>query len=81
LDRAFRNYFQKRAGFPKMKTKKSIWQSYTTNNQQHTIYFEDDQIKLPKLKTLVPVKKHRAIKGKIKSATISAKNNEEFYIS
>lgn len=57
LDRAFRNYFQKRAGFPKMKTKKSIWQSYTTNNQQHTIYFEDDQIKLPKLKTLVPVKK------------------------
>lgn len=81
LDRAFRNYFQKRAGFPKMKTKKSIWQSYTTNNQQHTIYFEEDQIKLPKLKTLVPVKKHRAIKGKIKSATISAKNNEEFYIS
>ncbi|MCU6167828.1 hypothetical protein KWH76_23775, partial [Enterobacter roggenkampii] len=30
---------------------------------------------------LVPVKKHREIKGKIKSPTISAKNNEEFYIS
>lgn len=81
LERAFRNYFQKRAGFPKMKTKKSVWQSYTTNNQQHTIYFVDDQLKLPKLKSLVPVKLHREIKGTIKSATISAKNGTEFYVS
>ncbi|WP_430610200.1 RNA-guided endonuclease TnpB family protein [Enterococcus sp. DIV0876] len=81
LERAFRNYFQKRAGFPKMKTKKSHWQSYTTNNQQHTIYFDGDQLKLPKLKSLVPVKRHREIKGTIKSATISAKDGVEFYVS
>ena len=72
---AFRNYFQKRAGFPKLKTKKNIWQSYTTNNQQHTIYLVDDQLKLPKLKSFVAVKRHRPINGQIKSATISARNN------
>lgn len=81
LERAFRNYFQRRAGFPKLKTKKSIWQSYTTNNQQHTIYFDENQLKLPKLKTLVMVNLHREIKGNIKSATITAKNGEEFYVS
>ena len=81
LERAFRNYFQKRAGFPKLKTKKNIWQSYTTNNQQHTIYLVDDQLKLPKLKSFVAVKRHRPINGQIKSATISARNNTEFYIS
>ncbi|MGL9810464.1 peptide ABC transporter ATP-binding protein [Enterococcus sp. DIV0574] len=73
LERAFRNYFQKRAGFPKLKTKKNIWQSYTTNNQQHTIYLVDDQLKLPKLKSFVAVKRHRPINGQIKSATISAR--------
>jgi putative transposase len=81
LERAFRNYFQKRAGFPKLKTKKNLWQSYTTNNQQHTIYLVDDQLKLPKLKSFVAVKRHRPINGQIKSATISARNNTEFYIS
>ncbi len=48
----------------KNENQKSIWQSYTTNNQQHTIYFEDDQIKLPKLKTLVPVKSIGRSKGR-----------------
>jgi putative transposase len=81
LERAFRNYFQKRAGFPKLKTKKSTWQSYTTNNQQHTVYLVDNQLKLPKLKSFVAVRCHRPINGTIKSATISARNNEEFYVS
>ncbi|WP_417323528.1 hypothetical protein [Enterococcus alcedinis] len=38
-------------------------------------------MKLPKLKTRIAVNEHREIKGQIKSATISAKNNEEFYVS
>lgn len=83
LDRAFRNYFSGRAGYPKLKTKKDTWQSYTTNNQKHTIYFdqENGQLKLPKLKSLLFVHQHRPIKGKIKSATVSAKANHEFYVS
>lgn len=81
LDRAFKNYFSGRAGYPKLKTKKDPWQSYTTNNQKHTIYFDKDKVKLPKLKSLIAVHQHRSINGKIKSATISAKENKEFYIS
>lgn len=81
LDRAYRNYFRSQAGFPKLKTKKSLWQSYTTNNQQGTIDLVEGQLKLPKLKEHIPVLVHRAVKGKIKSATISAKYNEIFYVS
>ena len=81
LERAFTNYFTGRAGYPKLKSKKSQWQSYTTNNQKHTIYFVGNQLKVPKLKTLVNVHRHREVKGTIKSATISAKNGKEFYVS
>jgi putative transposase len=81
LERAYANFFQGRAGYPKLKSKKNSWQSYTTNNQKHTIYFIDGKLKLPKLKSLVQVHQHREIKGMIRSATISAKNNEEFYVS
>lgn len=81
LDRAYTNFFQGRASYPKLKSKKSVWQSYTTNNQKHTIYFEADKLKLPKLKSLVSVHQHRELKGHIKSATISAKEGREFYVS
>lgn len=81
LDRAFKNYFSKRAGYPKWKSKKSHWQSYTTNNQKHTIYFIGEELKLPKLKSLVKANLHREILGEIKSATISAKNNQLFFVS
>lgn len=81
LDRAFKNYFSKRAGYPKLKTKKNSWQTYTTNNQKHTIYFVGNQLKLPKLKTLINVNLHREVLGEIKSATISAKDNQLFFVS
>ncbi|WP_165038173.1 RNA-guided endonuclease TnpB family protein [Enterococcus sp. ZJ1622] len=81
LDRAFRNYFKGRAGFPKLKSKKNMWQSYTTNNQSHTIYLKGDRLKLPKQKELFKVELHRPVEGKIRSATISARYNEQFYVS
>lgn len=81
LEKAFKNYYRGRASYPKLKSKKSIWQSYTTNNQQHTIYIEADGLKLPKLKTKIQLHQHRPIEGWIRSATISAKNGQEFYVS
>ena len=81
LDRAFRNYFNGRASFPKLKNKKSMWQSYTTNNQKGTIYLEDKYLKLPKQKELIQVRLHRPVEGVIRSATISARYNESFYVS
>lgn len=81
LDRAFHNYFKGRAGFPKLKNKKSMWQSYTTNNQKGTIYLEDKYLKLPKQKEMIQVRLHRPVEGIIRSATISARYNEKFYVS
>lgn len=81
LETAFRRYYTGKSDYPKFKNKSNIWQSYTTNNQGQTICLTDGLLKLPKLKTRIAVNEHREIKGQIKSATVSAKNNEEFYVS
>lgn len=85
LDKAYKNFFRdKSVGFPKFKSKKNNYYSYTTNNQKNTIDIVDGKyIKLPKLKTLVRIKQHRQIPkdGKIKSATISKNSSGKYYIS
>lgn len=81
LDTAFRRYYTGKSDYPKFKNKSNIWQSYTTNNQKNTITLTDGMLKLPKLKTLIAVNQHRELKGQIKSATISAKDSKEFYVS
>ena len=51
LDRAYRNYFEKRAKFPKFKSKHSNCQSYRTLNKNHgtSIRIVGNYLKLPKL--------------------------------
>ncbi|MGX7182562.1 IS200/IS605 family element RNA-guided endonuclease TnpB [Enterococcus pallens] len=83
LDKAYNNFFRdKRVGFPKFKSKSSTVQSYTTNNQHGTISLvENNYIKLPKLKSLVCIKRHRHPKGEIRSATISYHSSGKYYLS
>jgi putative transposase len=81
LNKAYKNFFRdKSIGFPKFKTKKNR-QSYTTNNQNGTIYIKDGYIKLPKLKSMVKIKQHRQFHGEIKSCTISKTPTNKYYIS
>ena len=41
LDKAYKNFFRdKSVGFPKYKSKKTNYHSYTTNNQKGTVYIE-----------------------------------------
>ncbi|HHW90829.1 MAG TPA: IS200/IS605 family element transposase accessory protein TnpB [Clostridiales bacterium] len=81
LNKAYRNFFRdKSVGFPKFKSKKNR-QSYTTNNQNGTIYIEDKYIKLPKLKSKVKIKQHRKFTGLIKSCTISKTPTGKYFIS
>lgn len=42
---------------------------------------EDKYLKLPKQKELIQVRLHRPVEGVIRSATISARYNESFYVS
>jgi putative transposase len=81
LEKAYKNFFRDNSiGFPKFKKKKR-YQTYTTNNQNGTIYIENGYIKLPKLKSRVKIKQHRQFTGKIKSCTISKTTTNKYYIS
>lgn len=82
LNKAYKNFFRdKSVGFPKFKSKKSNRFSYTTNNQNGTIYIDGNYIKIPKLKSKIKIVLHRKIKGLIKSATISKTPSNQYYIS
>lgn len=49
LDRGFKNFFEKRAGYPQFKSKHDNHQSYRTINQGDNIHIAGKYIKLPKL--------------------------------
>lgn len=81
LQTAYNNFFKRPdVGFPKFKSKKNHYYSYTINNQGGNIYISDRYIKLPKI-GLVRVKKHRDFEGLIKSVTISKNPSGKYYIS
>ena len=81
LQKAYKNFFEGNAKFPKFKNRKSN-QSYTTNRVNGNIELQDGRIKLPKLK-LVKIKQHREIPAnyKLKSCTISKTKSGKYYIS
>ena len=88
LDNAYQNFFRRvkqgndKAGFPRFKNKHSNRHSYITNFTNHNIEvsFENNRIKLPKLKWIV-AKLHREFIGKIKSATISKSPSGRYFVS
>ena len=82
MDSAYQKFFKEHAGFPKFKSKRENKKSYSTNftNNNIEVSFENDKIKLPKLKW-VKAKIHREFTGKIKSATISQTPSGKYFIS
>jgi putative transposase len=82
MKKAFTNFFQKRAQFPKFKSKKHPKSTYSTNSVNNSIRIEENKVKLPKL-GLVTFVNHRLIPQdhKIKSATISRTSTGKYYIS
>lgn len=82
LDTAFKNFFQKRAKYPKFKSKRNNNKSYTTKNTNHSIRIEDNMLKFPKL-GMLKVKFHREIPSnyKILSATISQVPTGAYFVS
>ena len=72
LKKAYENFFgDKSIRFPKFKSKKSNYYSYTINNQKGIVYIENNHVKIPKLKTMIKIKYHRKFTGTIKSCTVS----------
>lgn len=86
LQAAFRNCFDKsykiKTGFPKFKSAKHSRKSYTTNNQNGTIFITDNSIKLPKVSKIKAVIHRKPDSNWIlKSATISQDNDGKYYAS
>lgn len=82
LNKAYKNFFRdKLAGFPRFKSKKTNYNNYTTNNQNGTIYIENNHIKLPKIKSMIKIKQHRQFAGIIKSCTISQVPSGKYFVS
>ena len=82
---AYKNFFEKRAKFPKFKSKKKSKQSYTTCISDPTrkdIRIENNYIRLPKI-GFVKIKYHRPIPSeyKIKNATIIKNPSGKYYVS
>lgn len=82
LDTAFKNFFQKRAKYPKFKSKRNNIKSYTTKNTNNSIRIEGGMLKFPKL-GLLKTKFHRQIPQnyKILSATISQVPTGAYFVS
>ena len=82
IDSAYQKFFKEHSGFPKFKSKRDNKKSYSTNctNNNIEVSFENNRIKLPKLKW-VKAKVHREFIGKIKSATISQNSNGKYFVA
>ena len=79
-NKAFKAFFRKQNKFPKYKTKRNK-QSYSTNNQNGTVYLSEDSkyISLPKIKN-IRIKMHRKFNGVIKTVTVSKECDGTYYI-
>ena len=80
LDRAYQNFFAKRAKYPRFKSKHNHNQSYRTRNQSNGIKIADGKLKLPKI-GLVKIKQHRNFEGKILNATVSRTASGKYFVS
>src|SRR6056297_2690947 len=80
LDRGFKNFFQKRARFPKFKSKHKS--RYAFRVPQHLREdFEQKRVYFPKFKEGIRCKFHRGFEGTIKTVTVSKTKSGKYYIS
>lgn len=78
LDRGFKNFFEKRTGHPRFKSKGNNHQSYRTINQDNNIRIVDKHIKLPKL-GYVKIKQSMEV-GHINNVTIKRTPTGKYFV-
>ncbi|MBW4502175.1 MAG: transposase [Scytonema hyalinum WJT4-NPBG1] len=77
LTTAYKNFFEKRAGFPKFKSKHGKQSIQYPQN----VKIVDDSVKLPGNIGIVKAKIHRPISGKIKTVTVSKTPSGKYFAS
>lgn len=77
LETAFGKFFSKKSKFPKFKRK----DGNNSFNVPQNVAIKSDKIYIPKFRNGIKFVKHRPLKGKICSATISKKPSGKYYVS
>lgn len=72
-------FFTKQNQFPRFKSRKNLVQSIKLKNNNNSIRFENNKLKLPRF-GLVKYRDNRKIKGDILSATVKIENNRWFAV-
>ena len=80
LQTAYKNFFNKKSGFPEFHSKHKSAMTYTTNNNAGQIRIEKGKLRLPKV-GLVKIVLHRFCKGTIKSVTVSKTKTNKYFVS
>lgn len=80
LFKAFDNFFDRRAAFPKFKSKRDPYRSYRTRNQNGGIRIEGRYITLPKLGK-VKARISRPVEGRILNATVEQMPSGRWFVS
>ena len=81
LDVAYDKFFKEpNTSFPKFKSKHKCRWSYTTENNNGTVCFDGNRLRLPKV-GYVKVVEHRQHEGRVLTATISHERSGEYYAS
>ena len=79
LDKAFTNFYQGRANFPKFKSKKT--HKFSFRIPQKVSIVNGNRLKIHKFKEGIKVKQHQEIIGTIKNATIKLNPSGKYYVS
>lgn len=79
LDKAFQNFFQKIARYPRFKSKRRHQQSYRTMSKSG-IHVEGNHVKLPKVGS-VRIANSRTFEGRILNATITRTASGKYFVS
>ncbi len=77
LTKAFKNFFEKRAKYPRFKS----YQGKQSIQFPQSVKIVDGELKLPKINGLVKASIHRIFEGEIKTVTISRTPSGKYYAS
>ena len=80
LDKAFQNFFQKLARYPRFKSKRRHQQSYRTMSKSGIRFDGKNHLHLPKLGN-VRIRKSRDFEGRILNATITRTASGKYFVS
>lgn len=79
LDSAYKNFFERKAGFPKYKSK---WKGKQSFRVQQKVQVVGDRLMMPKFKKKgIKIKLHRPLVGEIKNVTISRASTGKYFAS